>query len=101
MNDLLQQVKEIINSDNRFHYIGRAANEGVWETDPDSFITFSKNIARKGYGKARLTIFQQNENGLEIKIQIYIPSYCEWDTFFEGFLETIDDYHTIIKLIGI
>jgi len=63
--------------------------------------TFNKNIANKGFGMVRVNILSESEDGIEIKISIYVPSYCDYDTFFEGWLQDEKDIHTVIRLIGI
>jgi hypothetical protein len=52
--DLLILIKNYLNNDKRFYYLGKGANEGFWRTRGKddshgiSFIDLKKNMARKG-----------------------------------------------------
>lgn len=35
------------------------------------------------------------------KIELYLPSWCSWDTFFEGFVPDLVTLKTIFNCIGI
>lgn len=78
---------------------------GRWESvsgeNDYGSITFSKDIARKGYGKIGITIFSETKDGIEIKIELKISSDPDWEIFFQGFLEYNEDINTIYRLIGI
>jgi len=107
MKSFIEIIKAKLNADERFHYHGKGANEGLWATREKGdntvgeLIHLKKNLANKGYGAFEILLFQEDENGLEIKIQMYVPSYCEWDTFFEGFAENENDFDRIMVMLGI
>jgi hypothetical protein len=103
-NKLYEKCKSILESDDRFYYRGRGANLGVYSTSENQevgFINFTKNLARKGYGAVTITFFEESKEGLEIKLDVYLPSYCEENTFFEGFLESIEDFNSVLRMLGI
>lgn len=64
-------------------------------------IDLKKDLARKGYGSFRITLFEETNQGLELKIEMYVPSYCVTDTFFEGFVESLEDFKSIFRMLGI
>lgn len=104
---MLGEIKEILEEELKFNYLGRGNNLGIWATykkgdeEYDGMIDLKKDIGGKGYGTVRLFIFGSTEQGVEIKIEIYLASYCEYYTFFEGFVETIGEFNTILKCLGI
>jgi len=103
---IFDKVKLQLDSDTRFKYRGHGANLGIWSTsemvkDDIEFYDFKKDVAHKGFGAVRIWVYEENQDGLNIKIEIYVPSWCDWDTMFEGYLETPEDLNTIIRLIGI
>jgi len=104
---MIEYIKEKLNSDERFNYLGRGANEGCWATrkkgedSPGKFIDLKKNLARKGYGAFEIMLFEESEEGVELKITMYVPSYCEWDTFFEGFVESESDWDRVMVMLGL
>lgn len=94
----LEKEKGFYRKKHNPHTIGR------WESYKDddySLLTFSKNIARKGYGNVGITIYEITEDGLEIKIELKISSDPDWETFFQGYLECKDDINHVFRLIGI
>lgn len=105
MSHLLEKIKDRLNADERFHFLGRGANEGMWATTergrPINFINLKKPLAQKGYGAIEIVLFSSSEYGVEMKIRLYIPSYCEWDTVFEGFMENENDFDRIMVMIGL
>lgn len=44
-------------------------------------------------------LYQEDEQGVEFKIRMYVPSYCEWDTFFEGFAETENNFDRVMVML--
>lgn len=103
---LTTQISDILNADDRFHYKGRGANLGVWlttdnEEAPTELIRLHKNLASKGYGAFKITLFNENIQGLELKIEMFVPSFCEWETFFEGFIQTKEDFNRVLIMLGI
>ena len=98
---ILEEVKSLIAQDTRFVYKGKGNNLGLYATDSDTYIDFTKRIGNKSFGKSTILLLQDNDLGLLIKIEMWLPSYCEWYTVFEGYLETPQDFITIFRLLGI
>jgi hypothetical protein len=104
---IYEQCKLVLQDDERFHYIGRGANLGCYSTIPKGenesagFINFTKNLGKKGFGSVTILFHKEDTEGLEIKIDVYLPSYCDTYTFFEGFLESIEDFDCILRMLGI
>lgn len=96
---LIDLIIKKINSDQRFVFLGRGNNNGVWQTE--SFLDLKKNIAKKGIAKVRIFLFQQTKDGLEFKIEMQIISVYEWESMFEGFVENEDEFNLIMRCLGI
>lgn len=107
MADIDSKCREKLNSDHRFHYHGKAANGGVWMTRPkgtddgQGMIDLKKPHSGKRTGEVRVYFYGIDDDGLEMKIEIYLPSYCEYYTFFEGFIETENDFDRVFVMLGI
>lgn len=65
------------------------------------FLTFNKDLGRKGYGRVYIYAMEATSQGLELKIQIMISSGPEYETFFEGFVENLEDLKVIFKCLGL
>lgn len=104
---IFEQVKEFLDNDERFYYQGRGANLGVWRTSQKGEelytgnVDLKKELARKGYGAFQVILFEETEQGLELKITMHVPSYCVEDTFFEGFCESLDDFKSVFRMLGL
>jgi hypothetical protein len=101
---LTNLIIDKLNADDRFYHQGRGANLGVWSTSPPDvleMIDLKKNLAKKGYGAFMIRLYKEDEQGLEMKIEMYVPSHCEWDTFFEGFVETESDFDRLMVMLGL
>ena len=100
--NIFNKITNILIKDNRFNLIGNH----LWATrtnfeDIGEFIFLKKHLAGKGYGSFEIQLFQENEQGVEIKIKMYVPSYCEWNTFFEGFVENENDFIRLMVMLGL
>jgi hypothetical protein len=100
----LEYYKEILNS--KFNYIGRGANEGHWRSTPKgqeekTFIELKKIYGYKNSAAVQVTLFDEKEYGIWIKIEFYLAGYYEWTTHFEGYLETQEDIHHIFRMLGL
>lgn len=72
-----------------------------WDTD-NVFLDLKKPLGRKGLAQVRLTLISEDpEYGVEFKIEVYLNSYCYWETMFEGWLESTSDLETVFKMLGI
>lgn len=96
---LIDIVKKKLRSDDRFEYLGRGNNEGVWESE--KFLDLKKKIAKKGIAKVRVLLYKQDKEGLELKIEMQVISHYEWETMFEGFVENENEFELIFKCLGI
>lgn len=107
MESFIEKIKEKLNADKRFNFLGRGANQGVWATrergsdEIGEYIQLKKDLAQKGYGAFEIYLFKESDQGLEFKVRMYVPSYCEWDTFFEGFAESENDFDRVLVMLGI
>lgn len=96
--------------DSILYYKGRGANNGVWESWVDKdhqYDTFELTVPHswKTIGKAQIWYYineyPNDYSGHEFKIDIYLNSYCEFFTMFEGWVDSLDELKTIIKCVGI
>jgi hypothetical protein len=104
---LLEKIKEKLNSDIRFNYLGAGANQGVWATRKKGekgcgdFIQLKKRLAGKGYGAFEVHLYNETDQGVEMMIEMYVPSHCAWNTLFEGFVENETDFDRIMVMLGL
>jgi hypothetical protein len=102
---MIEYYKEVLNS--KFNYIGRGANDGHWRSSPKGeepytvMIPLSKVYGYKDQAAVQVTLFNEGEIGTWMKVEFYLPSYCEWSTHFEGFLETKEDIHHVFRMLGL
>lgn len=112
---LLETIKEKLNADTRLNYGGRGNNQGYWKSytssekyDKDEhdnprngIIELKKRIGQKGHAAVRIWLYKVDEEGLEMKIEMYIMGYYEWYSMFEGFVETEQDFDRLMVMMGL
>ena len=100
---LLDYAKDYLNKHEDLDFVGRGANHGVWSTEKENAILhFHKQMGRKGGGWVKVTLFDLNHEGLELKIEYkLIGGSYEWETFFEGFVETYYDFDRLLVMMGL
>lgn len=97
---LIEKLSELIEKDNRF--ILTKANPLLYKVfNTKSFIDLKKNIGKKGLAQVKVTFLEETSEGVEIKIEMELASYCEWETFFEGFVDNESDFERVLIMIGI
>lgn len=79
-----------------FEYKGHGSNIGVWVTDDFQALTkpFGDSFCR---AKFRLCAYLPNQYGNQIKIEIFLPSVCEWETIFEGYIYSVSDISKLLN----
>lgn len=97
--------------DRNFYYKGRGANNGQWDSFEDEdnkgyFLELAKPHSWKTLAHIRVRYYTQEyeqykDCGHEITIEMYLNSYCTFDTVFEGWVENIEELKTIFKCLGI
>ena len=96
--------------DTFLHYKGRGANNGQWESWKDKeheydTIELLKPHSWKTIGKVRLLYYineyPEEYQGHEFHIEVWLNSYCEFYTMFEGWVDSLDELKIILKCIGI
>ena len=95
-----------LNDNKRLHYLGRGNNLGIWSSRPKgspnvSFIELFKPMGGKDIGVPTIVLHEETENGLYLSIKIHLPSYCEEYTFFEGWIETKEDFDRVMVMVGL
>mgnify|MGYP003631437687 CR=1 FL=1 len=103
---ILEYAKKVLLDDTRFFYLGKGNNLGMWSTvlkedEITGFIDFTKPMGQKTSGCARVILYAMGEHGLEFKIDLYIPSHCEWYAFFEGHVMENEEFDLILKATGL
>lgn len=107
-----EQIKEFLGR--YLYYKGRGANNGVWESwegkgeDAElnaPFRKLAKPHSWKTLAKIRVYYFINEYPGIwsghEIKIEMKLNSYLEWDSVFEGWVDDVDELILIFKTVGI
>lgn len=78
---------------------------GIWESfednEPGGFLDLNKSFSGKTLARVRVTILSETEDGIETKIELYLNSYCTWETFFEGWLEIEEDIDSVLRMLGL
>lgn len=94
--------------DSILYYKGRGGTNGVWESwEKDKYTYFELTVPHswKTTGKAQIYYYINEHpdlySGHEFKIDIWLNSYCEFYTMFEGWVDSLDELKTIIKCVGI
>ncbi len=73
-----------------FKYKGHGNNIGVWETE--DFQSLTKPFGDSFWsGRFRIWVFVPNQQGQQIKIEVFLISVCEWETAFEGYIKDFND----------
>jgi len=104
---ILDYVQARLNTDSRFHYIGRGANDGHWRTTPkgqdpwETSVDLKKIYGYKNFAAVMITLFNEENYGVWMKIEFWLPSYCEWSTHFEGYIEKEEDYDNLFRMLGL
>lgn len=79
-----------------FEYKGHGANIGVWETE--DFQSLTKPFGDSFWsGKFRVWVFIPNQQGQQIKIEVFLMSVYEWETAYEGYIKDLDDITEILS----
>lgn len=91
-----------------FYYTGCTGT--IWLSgNPESseavskFTELYRTHSGKGLVGVRVLVYSNNydEKEVNLKIELYLNSYCEWDTFFEGWITSIDNLKIILQSVGL
>jgi hypothetical protein len=110
-NKLQQEIVEQLSKDVRFYYHGYTGTfffRTIGEVDKEDsfsgdFLELNKRQSDKSLAKVRFYIHTDRFETKEchFKIEMYLNSYCDWDTFFEGWVESIEEFNLILKSVGL
>ena len=107
-NDLQKEIVEYLLSDSRFFYIGYNGTHFIssWEKgdkEEGDFIYLKKDHSGKSSAKVEINIYtdKYDSKEVEFKIRLYLTSYFEWETFFEGWAENLEEFKLAIKMVGL
>ena len=79
-----------------FEYKGHGANIGVWETE--DFQSLTKPFGDSFWsGRFRIWVFVPNQQGQQIKIEVFLISVYEWETAFEGYIKDFNDLPEMLR----
>lgn len=99
--ELSEIIINRIDCDNRFEEVKcNPLQICNWETP--EFLELHKPISEKSLAKVRVKAYREDPNyGLNIIIELYPNSYCEWYTCFDGWIEEEYELDNIFKQLGI
>lgn len=107
-NALQKEIVEYLLSDKRFFYLGFTGTHFIssWEKgdeDKGNFIDLKKDHSSKSSAKVEIHIYTNmySNREVEFKIILYLVSYYEWETFFEGWAENLDEFKMVLKMVGL
>ena len=99
------KIKLILFLNARFYFLGRGVNIGTWSSNKSetdySLTSLDKNIGQKGDAAIQIWVYRQTNEGIEIKIEMRLRSSGEYETFFEGFIESMQDIKSLFRMLGI
>jgi len=102
------EITEVL--DSILYYKGRGANNGVWESwegdeESSSFSDILVPHSWKTAGRIRIFYYineyPQDYQGHEIRIEMRLLSYSDWDTVFEGWVKSSNQLRTILECVGV
>jgi len=109
-----EQIINFLTNESVLFYKGRGANNGIWESwkgkeetmcDNAQWVHLTKPHSWNDSAHIRvyyyINQYPEYWQGHEIKIEMNILSYCEWETVFEGWIDNVDELKQIFKFVGI
>ena len=97
-----------------FYYHGRGNNHGWWASYEKTgeqtienpglapMVDLIKPISGKTFGHITILVLDSQEQyGLNIKIEVFLPSYNEFYTVFEGWVSMVIKLYSLFNLLGI
>jgi len=95
---LYNSIIDYISSDSRFK---KSKAVGAWFCT-NKPIDLTKLIFGKGYGNINIVVFDEEEGEIEVRIKMKVDGYnLDFETIFEGFVESMDDFKVILRCLGI
>lgn len=95
-----KNIIDYIDEDGRFPRIKHnPCTLAAWKTT--EFLHLNKELGRKGLGKVHIRIMDETSDGVETIIEIELNSGGVWETFFEGFLDNVEDLKNIFRMLGL
>lgn len=104
---LIETIQSKMNADNRFHFL-KGNNDGMWSTDPKggigTWIDLKKPCA--GTFGAAVLMYIVEEKGYDVGVFLKIQmananTLAEYETFFEGHVETKNDFERVMIMLGL
>lgn len=108
-NNLQKQLVEYLMTNKRFVYHGYTGTyffmsyeKGEPGYNSYPYTDFKRLHSGKNPSGVRILIFSEEDTELvNLKIEIYLNSYCEWTTFFEGWIDNMEEFEIIFKAVGL
>ncbi len=123
--EVINEYTEFLNS--VLYYVGRGTNNRQWTSFGPNILlnrTFKliKPIRHNTRAKVRIVYYHNavrhfdimgtflspkqvtsmiHDYGHEFKLELFLPDQNKWDTFFEGWVDSVDELKTIFKCVGI
>lgn len=101
-----EQIIDYLHTDERFYHHGKTVTDFFmsWEKGDKyqgDFLDLKKSHSGKTLAKAQILVFTNDCEEVELKVELYLNSYLEWETFFEGWVENLDEFKTVLKMVGL
>ena len=112
-NELQQEIIEFLESDNRFEYQwlmigGNSFTTSNYNKESENcdFIELKLPFSGKTLAAVKIHLYNdwdydEPKDAVKVKIEMYLNSYNMWETFFEGWIWTLDEFKFILKSLGI
>lgn len=71
--------------------------------DVSQFYELYRTHSGKSLAGVRILVYSNvyKEADVNLKIELYLNSYCEWYTFFDGWIPDITELKTILQSVGL
>lgn len=94
LNELLEELKAVLNENPVFHYAGRGANDGVWQTFPrlgnegEGFVDITRHFGFVYMAAFRIMLWRNQLDGVVCLVEMYANSCYEWESVFNGYVDS-------------
>lgn len=104
-----KEIVKVITDIKGMHLNQQGSQSTVWCSSSEDlknyqFLDLHREQSGKSLALVRILVFSntgKKETEVNLKIELYLNSYCTWDTFFEGWITSIDNLKTILQSVGL
>lgn len=99
-NDVQKEILKLLLNDDRFIYSSAVSH--FFKTKEDEFIQLNVEHSGKSLAQCKICVHNDDvDDSISLVVELYLNSYCEWYTHFDGWIWSIDDFKFVLKALGI